>query len=389
MDFPPDALLAKITKPPKYCQNCSQREEETEVELKRCTGCKSVFYCDTSCQRTDWVTGHKDRCKTSDSFYTKERKLAKKTLKCLFDEGKQLLSAKLDWVALLRLGSVCKRAGKLTGRSTVDGQILFVRALHFLRQIRLACLSDSQTQVVYQKLGRIHWLIDNREEAIAYFMKSLGTSSKSCGPVVFRTLFRIYRGSCPTTKLTILKKICVLIQRCKNKEDKTRFFRKLYLHQITLLESLDRIDEVYDKFDEISDRLDQQLYFNDEDFYKVGWKLLMYQDQPEEALPLAEKHLQNLIRKHKRSSQIQARKDIQQILKYMGRHNDAAKHDVHIFTLTEEFKRDRKEEAEAAAEAEEKEKQAAAAAAVAAEAAAKEVSQETQSPQNKKKKKKK
>lgn len=40
------------------CANCGGVEN-----TKRCSGCKSVWYCSTKCQTIDWKANHKKQCK--------------------------------------------------------------------------------------------------------------------------------------------------------------------------------------------------------------------------------------------------------------------------------------------------------------------------------------
>ena len=35
----------------KFCDWCIQAEEGSEVKLKKCTGCKEVYYCNRECQQ--------------------------------------------------------------------------------------------------------------------------------------------------------------------------------------------------------------------------------------------------------------------------------------------------------------------------------------------------
>ena len=49
-----------IPMPPKMCANCGDREDP-EIKMKRCSACKIVHYCSTSCQNLDWKF-HKKNC---------------------------------------------------------------------------------------------------------------------------------------------------------------------------------------------------------------------------------------------------------------------------------------------------------------------------------------
>ncbi|KAK7056854.1 hypothetical protein VNI00_002571 [Paramarasmius palmivorus] len=43
-----------------------------DIQLKKCTGCASFWYCDTACQSAHWVAGHKKICKVfNQSTYSK------------------------------------------------------------------------------------------------------------------------------------------------------------------------------------------------------------------------------------------------------------------------------------------------------------------------------
>ena len=40
------------------CNFCGKKSEN----IKKCMGCKKVFYCDTSCQQHHWRVEHKTQC---------------------------------------------------------------------------------------------------------------------------------------------------------------------------------------------------------------------------------------------------------------------------------------------------------------------------------------
>jgi len=50
--------LGKYFQTVKKCGNCSNRN----TILKMCSGCKSIYYCDTKCQRIHWISTHKYTC---------------------------------------------------------------------------------------------------------------------------------------------------------------------------------------------------------------------------------------------------------------------------------------------------------------------------------------
>ena len=47
----------------KTCHKChGQSEDHKEANLKRCAGCRKVYYCSAACQKADWVE-HIFNCK--------------------------------------------------------------------------------------------------------------------------------------------------------------------------------------------------------------------------------------------------------------------------------------------------------------------------------------
>ena len=46
----------------KVCAGCGKEEAAGLVVLKNCSGCHSVIYCSSDCQRAGWP-GHKEDCK--------------------------------------------------------------------------------------------------------------------------------------------------------------------------------------------------------------------------------------------------------------------------------------------------------------------------------------
>jgi hypothetical protein len=47
---------------PRGCAKC-QKLWEPGVNLKKCSGCQQVFYCNRDCQRADWKPKHRVQCK--------------------------------------------------------------------------------------------------------------------------------------------------------------------------------------------------------------------------------------------------------------------------------------------------------------------------------------
>ncbi|KAK7007523.1 hypothetical protein R3P38DRAFT_2553205 [Favolaschia claudopus] len=61
------------------CDNVECENILEKIQLKRCSGCKSVFYCSRSCQAADWRDGHRTACvwyprvrSALDSTFTRE-----------------------------------------------------------------------------------------------------------------------------------------------------------------------------------------------------------------------------------------------------------------------------------------------------------------------------
>lgn len=50
----------------RICSNCGKSGLEIGSELKRCTRCKTVYYCDATCQKSHWKK-HKLECVTMDN----------------------------------------------------------------------------------------------------------------------------------------------------------------------------------------------------------------------------------------------------------------------------------------------------------------------------------
>jgi len=49
------------------CDSCGKVASAT-IRLKRCSACKRKMYCSVKCQKQDWKDGHKDVCRTLQSF---------------------------------------------------------------------------------------------------------------------------------------------------------------------------------------------------------------------------------------------------------------------------------------------------------------------------------
>jgi len=47
---------------PIQCTNCGIDESYPDIEVKKCSRCKTVQYCSRSCQEEHWKCGHKSRC---------------------------------------------------------------------------------------------------------------------------------------------------------------------------------------------------------------------------------------------------------------------------------------------------------------------------------------
>jgi MYND finger len=60
-------IIFKITKKTVQIGNICEECFITSSELKRCTGCRLVYYCSKNCQINDWENGHMIEC-TSETF---------------------------------------------------------------------------------------------------------------------------------------------------------------------------------------------------------------------------------------------------------------------------------------------------------------------------------
>ena len=67
MDFLFVFTMIYFIKTIHFCLGASMRAcsycGEQELDLLRCSECKSEFYCSKICQKQHWKKGHKERCK--------------------------------------------------------------------------------------------------------------------------------------------------------------------------------------------------------------------------------------------------------------------------------------------------------------------------------------
>lgn len=57
------AIVKPIWLSGKICTNCLKKKDEAScTNLFKCSRCKSVYYCDATCQKADWKE-HKKICK--------------------------------------------------------------------------------------------------------------------------------------------------------------------------------------------------------------------------------------------------------------------------------------------------------------------------------------
>lgn len=55
-----------LTRTKWFCYCCFEGNNlclQGNPSLRKCSGCKSVFYCDAECQRADWKIAHSIECK--------------------------------------------------------------------------------------------------------------------------------------------------------------------------------------------------------------------------------------------------------------------------------------------------------------------------------------
>ena len=65
MDDAASPSSSSSLKKPRVCAGCgfSRLEDSTAPRLRRCSGCRSVTYCNADCQLKHWKTGgHKEVC---------------------------------------------------------------------------------------------------------------------------------------------------------------------------------------------------------------------------------------------------------------------------------------------------------------------------------------
>lgn len=339
-------MMLIVTKPPKYCENCSLGEEETK--LKVCASCHTVYYCGTTCQKNDWKS-HKHVCnKTPSSENTandhkikylrlraNDRKNKKKALKELFKRFRNVVPA-LRWEELFRVGILHKRAAKMTGRSTTQGKELLQSSLNFLLVSKGYCRSNLHNYQSDRKIARVHWLLGNRQSAVPYFV-----SSTNCVPffvgIHIRSLFRLCRAaiSCEI-KFSYLQQIKTFVSTCQSIQNKNEYYLKIYRYQMTIHECNGEIELVYQVMETIKDELNPDFCLCCPSFYELASKLFLREGQLDKALPRAERYLSVLVASNKREKQIEARKTLRSILVGLERTQEAEKQDVHIRVLSRE-----------------------------------------------------
>ena len=54
--------MASKTEP---CSGCDRQPGVGEKDFERCSRCLSVHYCSEACQRSHWVRGHREKCKSA------------------------------------------------------------------------------------------------------------------------------------------------------------------------------------------------------------------------------------------------------------------------------------------------------------------------------------
>ena len=61
----PFAHVVALDSRETVCDGCMRLASEDEVDkFKKCSGCKAVFYCRITCQKTAWSTYHRDECQS-------------------------------------------------------------------------------------------------------------------------------------------------------------------------------------------------------------------------------------------------------------------------------------------------------------------------------------
>lgn len=348
-------MMLIVTKPPKYCENCSLGEKETK--LKICVCCRTVYYCDTTCQQKDWKS-HKLVCNKTPSpdntandhkikylrLRANDRKNKKKALKELYKQFRDVVPV-LRWEELFRVGILHKRAGKLTGRSTTQSKELLQSSLNFLLVSKGYCRSNLHRYQTDRKIARIHWLLGNKQDALPYFVSSANYENVPFSAGVFiRDLFRLCRAaiSCEL-QFSYLQQIKAFVSTCQSIHKKNEYYLKIYRYQMTIHERNGDIELVYQVLETIKDELDPDFCMCCPSFYKLASKLFLREGQLDKALPRAERYLSVLLAADKREKQIEARNTLRSILAGLERTKEAAKQDVHIRVLEKEETRRRSE----------------------------------------------
>jgi len=54
MHIHPDDIPTICVEPVRSCAHCGKMGNPREKQFKRCSGCKSIVYCSTQCQRLNW-----------------------------------------------------------------------------------------------------------------------------------------------------------------------------------------------------------------------------------------------------------------------------------------------------------------------------------------------
>ena len=57
-----------------FCGTCGKSEAKRGEEMKKCSGCKLLYYCNRDCQRKDWEK-HGDKCKKIKNHLTELAKM--------------------------------------------------------------------------------------------------------------------------------------------------------------------------------------------------------------------------------------------------------------------------------------------------------------------------
>jgi len=70
IDKIPQYIVISLWKIP-FCMNCGK---SIESNIKKCSGCHLVFYCNKNCQKKNWED-HKTRCKNRDKMINNGQRL--------------------------------------------------------------------------------------------------------------------------------------------------------------------------------------------------------------------------------------------------------------------------------------------------------------------------